>query len=76
MKLSTVAVSTSIPAYSGAVYAASSTGVTALAAGADWNVGTTSDPGSGNWRIWGSVSGAVIKNNSGTSRQVTVLMIG
>ena len=59
------------------IFAVSSTGAVAVSGiGSAWTVGTTSDPGAGNWRIWGTAGGITIKNSSGTSRQVTVLMIG
>jgi hypothetical protein len=61
------------------IFSIDSSGVLALTPEAtDITVGTTSDPGSGNWRIWsgGANAGPFIRNESGTTRTITVMMIG
>ncbi len=53
-------------------------GVDLLAAGVNVNNGTTSDPGSGNLRLWvdGVTGELVVSNNSGATRVITVMFFG
>lgn len=61
-----------------ALISTSSAGPVLLAGGADFNVGTTSDPGSGNYRLWvDTVTGSLVyKTALATTRAVTALVFG
>ena len=55
----------------------SDSGVIALTPAATaFVVGTTSDPGSGSYRLWATGTGVRLSNNSGASRSITAVMIG
>lgn len=63
-----------------AIFAVASNGAAKMdASSSNWVVGGTSEPATGNWKIWGSgnnTDGLFIKNNSGTSRSIMVWMYG
>ena len=58
------------------LYACDSAQVLQLTGGSDITVGTTSEPASGNYRLWSGASGPSISNRSGSTRTFTCFMIG
>lgn len=59
------------------LFAVSTNGVIALTPEAtSFEVGTTTEPGTGAFRIWGAAGGPKISNRSGTARQVFILQVG
>lgn len=60
-----------------AIVAASNAGALIVAQpGTQFAVGTTADPGSGTYRVWKDTGGYRVKNNSGVSRNYTIMVIG
>jgi hypothetical protein len=62
-----------------AILAVNRAGATVVHGGMTWVAGTTSDPGSGDWRVWSSgdyTTGLYVKNNTATARTVTFYMFG
>ena len=59
-----------------ALLSVGSSGIVTISAGAAANIGTTSDPGSGDLRVWRSGSQLVIKNGGASSRVVMVKLFG
>lgn len=62
------------------IFAVRSSGLVQLSAGGtEFSLGTTAEPATGNYRIWGSNSpskGPLISNHSGASRVITCLQFG
>lgn len=60
------------------IFACDSGAVVALAAGSGFSVGASSEPASGNYRIWsgGAGGGPIISNHIGSTRTFTVWMLG
>lgn len=60
------------------IFACDSGAVIALAAGTGFSVGGTTEPASGNYRIWsgGTGGGPIISNRVGSTRTFTVWMLG
>lgn len=55
--------------------------IKSLQVGSDWNIGTTTDPGSGTFRAWLAGSGTAtpqltVQNNSGATREFIVELVG
>lgn len=59
-----------------AILSAGTTGIVTVAAGSSFQVGSTTEPTTGNYRVWTSATGLFIANRSGSTRMVTVKAIG
>ena len=71
-----VLISVGMSRQSQGVFGHDDNGVLALAAGTEFSVGTTAEPGSGSFRLWSTGTGLRISNRSGLTRSFTALMFG
>lgn len=58
------------------IFASDEAQVNILAAGSNFQVGTTTEPVSGNYRLWTGSLGPLISNHSGGTKVFTCMMIG
>ena len=59
-----------------AILSMDSGGIVTISAGTSFNIGTTADPGTGTYRVWRSGGQLVLSNNSGSTKYMTIEMVG